>query len=139
MTPTKAMTLAFELTTSAARFEKRMERSLFLHGISFTEFQVLHQLSAAPEYKLSRIELAEKINLTASGVTRLLNPMEKNHLVTKQKNERDARISWVLMTKTGQEIYQDALTTFGFGTETFTENLTDKQTEQLLQLLKALS
>ena len=133
------MKLAFTLSQQTSQFEKRMERSLSIHGISFTEFQVLHQLCHAPEEKLSRIELAEHINLTASGVTRLLNPVEKNPLVIKEKNQRDARISWVVVTETGKEIYDNALTTFRFGANKLTENLTTKQIDQLLQLLKGLA
>lgn len=139
MTNDDAMMFAFELNNTSARFEKRMERSLSLHGISFTEFHVLHHLCNTPEQKLSRIELAEQVNLTASGVTRLLTPMEKNHLVIKEKNQRDARVSWVVVTDTGKEIYSDALTTFKLGASKLTENLTNKQVEQLIHLLKALA
>ena len=59
------------------RLLKRVDQYLSVHGISFSEFLVLYHLSQAPNMTMRRIDLAECIGLTASGVTRLLNPMEK--------------------------------------------------------------
>jgi DNA-binding MarR family transcriptional regulator len=41
-------------------------------------------------------------------VTRILLPLEKIGLVTKETNERDARVSYVVLTKTGQQLFEDA-------------------------------
>lgn len=55
----------------------------------------MYHLQQAQDNKLSRIALAEKVALTASGVTRVLAPMEKIHLVTKQSNPRmHGKASW---------------------------------------------
>ena len=65
---------------------KRMDANLSIHGISFTEYQVLHHLNLAPNSTLPRIELARSVGLTASGVTRLIAPMEKIGLVQKESH-----------------------------------------------------
>ncbi len=84
---------------------------LSAHGISFSDFMILYLLNQAPGGKLRRIDLAEKIGLTASGVTRMLVPMEKTGLIQREANERDARVSYASLTDTGRRIFEDALVT----------------------------
>ncbi len=90
---------------------QKLDRPLSAHGLSFTEFMVLHHLQQAPGGSLSRIALAEKVALTASGITRLLAPMEKTGWVKKQKNPKDARQSLVAITPAAQTVLADATTT----------------------------
>lgn len=107
--------------------------------MSYSEFLVLHNLAIIPGQTTSRIALAEAVNLTASGITRMLNPMEKNHLVEKEKNSRDARVSLVKLTSTGLQCYQNALATCeGFSASLF-EKLTEKQLGSLNQTLEKLA
>lgn len=80
-----------------------------LNGLGWTDFVILLSLSQAPDEKLRRIDLAEKIGLTASGVTRILLPMEKIGLVTREINENDARVSYVVLASGGREKLFEAL------------------------------
>ena len=80
-----------------------------LGGLGFSELMILYHLSQAPETKLRRIDLAEKIGLTASGVTRLLLPMEKIGLVSKEAHARDARVSYVVLAPGGAEKLREGL------------------------------
>lgn len=85
--------------------------SLSVHGLNFNDFVILYILYNSSENKMRRIDLAEKTGLTASGVTRLLNPLEKIGLVSREANERDARVSYVVITETGKKIFEEAKTT----------------------------
>lgn len=78
------------------------------HGISFGDFQVLDHLSRAPGGRLRRVDLAERLGVTASGVTRTLLPLEKIGLVTRQADPRDARVGYAAVTPTGQELLANA-------------------------------
>ncbi|MCT3899448.1 MarR family winged helix-turn-helix transcriptional regulator [Elizabethkingia anophelis] len=82
--------------------------SLSVYGLGFNDFVILYILNSSVESKMRRIDLADKIGLTASGVTRLLNPLEKTGLVTRETNERDARVSYVVITSTGKKILEEA-------------------------------
>lgn len=82
--------------------------SLSVHGLGFNDFVILYILFNSSESKMRRIDLAEKIGLTASGVTRLLNPLEKIGMVSREANERDARVSYVVITETGKKIFEEA-------------------------------
>ena len=117
---------------------KKADGQLSVHGISFSEYCILHRLSQAPQQRLSRIELAGAVGLSASGVTRLLQPLEKMLLVEKELNARDARVSLVKLSDSGQQIYRDALQTFGFFASQFISPLTSRQQETLAELLARL-
>jgi DNA-binding MarR family transcriptional regulator len=80
------------------------------HGISFSDFQVLNHLARAPGGRLRRVDLAERLGLTASGVTRTLLPLEKIGLVTRQPDPRDARVGYAAITAVGQELLLNATT-----------------------------
>lgn len=86
---------------------RRFDR-LNAHGIGFSDFVILSLLQKAPGEKMRRIDLAEKIGLTASGVTRLLLPLEKVGLINRESNQRDARVSYVVVTAAGKKLYEEA-------------------------------
>jgi len=94
-----------------AKFQTKISRRLDagLGGISFNELVILYHLSEADEQKMRRIDLAEEIGLTASGVTRLLLPMEKIGLIKKETNERDARVSYVKLAPGGKMKLEEGL------------------------------
>jgi DNA-binding MarR family transcriptional regulator len=78
------------------------------HGISFGDVQLLNHLSRAPGGRLRRVDLAERLGLSASGVTRTLLPLEKIGLVTRQPDPRDARVGYAAVTPTGEELLLNA-------------------------------
>jgi DNA-binding MarR family transcriptional regulator len=78
------------------------------HGISFSDFQLLNHLARAPGGRLRRVDLAERVGLTASGVTRTLLPLEKIGLITRQADPRDARVGFAAITNAGHEMVVNA-------------------------------
>ncbi|RLJ23552.1 MarR family transcriptional regulator [Chryseobacterium sp. 7] len=82
--------------------------ALSIHGLGFNDFVILYILNSSSESRMRRIDLAEKTGLTASGITRLLNPLEKTGLVGRETNERDARVSYVVITPSGKKIFEEA-------------------------------
>jgi DNA-binding MarR family transcriptional regulator len=88
------------LTRTHALLARRFDGAL--GGLGFSWFLILFYLSQSKEEKMRRIDLAEKVGLTASGVTRILYPMEKIGLVKREVNEKDARVSHVLLSSAGK-------------------------------------
>jgi len=138
MTAIKQSTLLISLINLNTRLEKSLSGPLSLHGISLTEYMVLRQLAQAPEQKLRRIDLAQQVGLSASGVTRLLNPMEKTGLIEKQQVERDARVSLVTLTSAGKKILADAGTTFDQSAQSLLAPLKQAEQNTLQALVSAL-
>lgn len=104
-----AMDFCLRLARANAVLIRRFDTSLGgHHGISFADFQILNHLAMAPEGKLRRVDLAERVGLSASGVTRALLPLEKIGLVTRQSDPRDARVGLALITEAGRELATNA-------------------------------
>lgn len=138
MPPTRNGELVLTLSSLQTKLLKRLDHALMVHGISFTEFMVMFHLNGSSGRNLRRIDLAEKVGLSASGVTRLLNPMQKIGLVEKEESARDARVSLVKLTSAGGKIYREAETTFNQCAESFLEPLKDKQFTVLANLVGKL-
>lgn len=101
--------LFLNLTMTQAVIARRFDARLSLHSISLNDFMILLHLSRAPEQKLRRIDLAEKVGLSASAITRKLAPLEKIGMVKRESDARDARVSYVKLAQGGKRILEDAV------------------------------
>jgi DNA-binding MarR family transcriptional regulator len=81
------------------------------HGLTLSDFDVLVQLYFAPEGRLRRVDIARTVLLTASGVTRLLDGLERAGLVEKARCESDARVTYAVLTAAGKTAFEAALAT----------------------------
>ncbi|MER7958165.1 MarR family transcriptional regulator [Streptomyces sp. NPDC096030] len=95
-----------------AALTKRLDGALGgLHGVSLSDFTALLHLRQAPGGRMRRVDLAEALGLTASGVTRGLAPLERIGLVMRETDARDARVAFAALTETGRERLADMLAT----------------------------
>jgi DNA-binding MarR family transcriptional regulator len=111
---TAALALEFGLLVSRTNAElaRRLDRRLGAqHGLSFVDFTVLNELAADENGKLRRVDLAERLGLTQSAVTRILLPLEKIGLVSRHPDPNDARVGYAALTKTGRTILEEATET----------------------------
>lgn len=109
-TPTSsAQALALAFASAWNRLERRLDHSLgAIRGISLAEYRLLRALGDAPGARASRVDLAEAVGLTPSGVTRALRPMEKLGIVSTLRSKRDARLAIAALTPSGREVLDDA-------------------------------
>ncbi len=106
-TPSKTLSFLLNLARVHAVLARRFDSSL--GGVGMSDFLILYHLSTAEGETMRRIDLAEKIGLTASGVTRLLAPMEKIGLIKRSTDKNDARVSYVTLAPGGKRVYSEAL------------------------------
>lgn len=91
------------------RLEKRLDSSLgAIRGISLAEYRLLRALADSPGSWASRVDLAQAVGLTPSGITRALRPMEKLGYVSTAKSKRDARLALATLTPAGKDLVNDA-------------------------------
>jgi len=101
--------LALGFAAAWNRVERRLDHGLgAIRGISLAEYRLLRALGDAPNAQASRVDLAEVVGLTPSGVTRALRPMEKLGIVSTVKSKRDARLAIAALTPAGRELLSDA-------------------------------
>ena len=78
------------------------------HGLTLNDYEVLLRLSRAPERKMRRVDLAEQVLLTASGITRLLDGLQASGFVDKAACSSDARVTYAVLTDAGHEKLRSA-------------------------------
>jgi len=71
------------------------------HGLTLNDYEVLLHLSHAEGARMRRVDLAQQILLTASGITRLLEGLERSGFVRKETCASDARVSYAKLTDKG--------------------------------------
>ncbi len=106
------------------------------HGLSFSDFMLLQSLANAPGGRLRRVDLADRLGLTASGVTRTLLPLEKTGWVARQADERDARVGYAVITAAGHGLLDNAQRT---ANEYATDLLRHSKDEELAPLNAVLA
>jgi DNA-binding MarR family transcriptional regulator len=92
----------------AARFGRGLGS---IHGLGLNEALLLMHLDGAPLRRLTRVDLAQRLSVSPSTVTRITAPMEKIGLVGRQSNPRDARLAYVVLTEAGRRAIADARAT----------------------------
>src|SRR5437763_16287532 len=78
------------------------------HGLTINDFECLLRLSRAEEQRMRRVDLAEALLLTASGVTRLLDGLESAGYVERATCASDRRVVYAVLTEAGLEKLKEA-------------------------------
>lgn len=78
------------------------------HGLTINDYGCLLLLSRAGEEGMRRIDLANELQLSPSGITRLLDRLEDQGLVGKGECKSDARVSYAILTDEGLAKLRDA-------------------------------
>lgn len=97
-----------DLSIIQSKFSKAMDLGLG-QGIGFNDFRILYHLDNSTDGKMRAIDLAEKISMTQSGITRMVLPMEKIGLISREDSDQDGRVKYVKIAPGGKRILQDSL------------------------------
>ncbi|HZP72781.1 MAG TPA: MarR family transcriptional regulator [Gaiellaceae bacterium] len=109
------------------------------HNLTLNDYEVLLHLSHADGGRLRRVDLAQQVLLTASGITRLLEGLESAGYVVKETCSSDARVSYAKLTGSGRTKLQTAAVTHLRGIdELFVSRYSDAELATLAELLGRL-
>ena len=72
------------------------------HGLTLNDYEALLVLSRADGGRLKRVDLARRLLLTPSGVTRLLEGLERVGLVKRATCDTDLRVTYAELTDAGR-------------------------------------
>ena len=102
------------------------------HGLPLSSFDVLVQLSLASNGRMQMHELAEAVHISRSGLTRLVDRLERQGLIERHRGERDPRRVFACITRSGLERLAETTPTHLAGVRRrFLERLTRTQMSQL--------
>lgn len=108
-------------------------------AITVTDFEALRRLAGEPEGMMRRVDLAQAVGLTASGITRLLDGLQQAGLVRKEQCTSDARVSYAAITDAGRALLVHAAEAHLDGIAAiFSERFTPAEIDDLVQLLGRL-
>jgi MarR family 2-MHQ and catechol resistance regulon transcriptional repressor len=82
-------------TRFAAQFDQ--------HRLSAVEFEVLMRLARSPGHRLRMTDLAGQTSLSTSGVTRVVDRMDRDGLVRREACASDRRSSYAVITEAGRD------------------------------------
>jgi DNA-binding MarR family transcriptional regulator len=109
------------------------------HGLTMSAYEALYVLSRAEDRRLKRVELADRLVLTPSGITRLLEGLEAGGYVAKVSCDTDLRISYAQLTDGGAaKLEQASCGHTGSIRTLFEEHFSEGEIETLAELLGKL-
>jgi DNA-binding MarR family transcriptional regulator len=82
----------------AKRLDAELEQA---HGLPLSSYEVLHHLESAPDGRMRMCDLAEHAQLSRSGLTRLVDRLERDGLLSRCTCEHDARGAYACLTEQG--------------------------------------
>lgn len=130
-----------EFLRAHARLTRRMEADLMREqNLSLASYDVLVQLAEAPERRLRMTDLADALLLSRSGVTRLVDRLERVGLLRRCRAAGDGRGVVAELTEQGLDRLRTASTTHLAGiSRYFAGRLNPAQLELLGQLCAELA
>lgn len=109
------------------------------HGLTINDYEALLHLSRADDGRMRRVDLAGMLLLTASGVTRLLDGLEKAGLVERGSCATDRRVTYAILTEAGAARLEEASGSHLAAIRSFFEaRYNEEELDQLAGLLERL-
>jgi len=128
-----------QLLRGHAAATRLLSAELSEHDLTINDYEALALLSQAEDGRLKRVELARRLVLTPSGVTRLLEGLEAAGLVERAACPSDLRVAYAQLTELGRERLAAASRGHVASVRAlFEEYLADDELETLASLLERL-
>ncbi|WP_084263372.1 MarR family winged helix-turn-helix transcriptional regulator [Actinomadura formosensis] len=103
-----------------ARISRRLQADLLArHGLALGAYDVLTHLGEVPGGRLRMNDLADRVLLSRSGLTRLVDRMQRDGLVSRQSCADDARGLYAVLTAAGRDLLAAATPTYRQGVQDY--------------------
>jgi DNA-binding MarR family transcriptional regulator len=110
------------------------------HELPLNAYDVLLRLARAPEQRLRMTDLAERVMMSPSGLTRVVDRLAAQGLVRRERFVGDARVTHATLTEDGRRLLRRAARTHLRGIrQHFTGQMTRDQLQQVASALEVLS
>lgn len=117
---------------------RKIDRMMQEEGVlPMDVYDVLLHLEEAPERRLRMSDLADRVLLSRSGITRLVDRLERDGLLRRENCTKDRRTCWAVLTDKGFEererawpVYRKAIS------EVFASNMTEAEARTVAAILR---
>lgn len=93
----------------ASGLSDRLAGQIRDHGLALSEFEVLLRLTRSPGGQLRMSDLAAQVNLSSSGLTRLVDRLADRGLLERRACPTDGRGAFAAVTETGEGLLRAVL------------------------------
>jgi DNA-binding MarR family transcriptional regulator len=123
------------------RLVDAIDRDLQQAGrLSLSSYDVLIELQEAHNHRLRMAELANRVVLSRSGLTRLVDRLENEGYLARDQVSGDRRGAYAVITEQGIRALREAWPTYALGIQQyFAEALTTEEVETLAALLEKVA
>jgi len=121
----------------AKRLDQALEQA---HGLPLSSYEVLDRLEDAAGGRMRMCDLAEQAQISRSGLTRLVDRLERERLLERCSCEHDARGSFACLTPIGRERLEEArVTHMGVVREQFFSRFSDAELGVLAEMCRRIA
>lgn len=121
----------------AKRLDAELER---MHSLPMSSYEVLHRLRDAPRERMRMCDLAEQAQLSRSGLTRMVDRLEREGLLERCSCQHDARGAYACLTEGGRERLQAArVTHLAVIREHFFSHFSEGELEKLTEMWERIA
>lgn len=124
------------LLRTADHLQRKLRLTLKPHGITDTQYNVLRILRGAGSHPLPCSEIGERLISQVPDITRLLDRMERNGLIRRDRDLKDRRIVLSRITPAGLAKLKELTGILDRCVETMLEHLSRKELFQMISLLE---
>ncbi len=126
------------LMVAAASVRGELEQVCCKHGIFGSQYNILRILAGGPPEGYPRGEIINRMIDRCPDVTRLVDPLEKKGLVSRERSQEDRRVVLHRITKKGQDVLNALSPDLEYIQEAFREELSEKELGELSQCCSAI-
>ena len=114
-----------------------LKKTLKNYPINATEFAVMEFLSSKGEKSIQ--EIRDRILLASGSATYVVDNLEKKGYVNRKISQKDKRVTYIKLTKIGENLMDDIFTIHKINTKKIFDDLTEEELDTLKKILKKIN
>ena len=130
--------LSLNLKVASSMLSNRMDKLISVYGITVSQYNVLRILKGVYPDGHPRCDIAVRIIEIAPDITRLIDRLEKQGLVIRDRTQQDRRMSITKLTEKGLNLVDEIKPIMDREHKNATKNLTEEECRKLSYLLEKM-
>lgn len=126
-----------EIVELIKKYQFRDRNKMVCCGLSVSQCYIIETLKRYGALNMN--QLAEKMHLSISTITRVIEPLVKKGFVKREEDPDDRRVRYISITKEGQAVFHKSWKNVFESEKTILSNIPFEQRENLIQLLNQLN
>lgn len=114
-----------------------LKKTLKNYPINATEFAVMEFLSSKGEKSIQ--EIRDRILLASGSATYVVDNLEKKGYVNRKISQKDKRVTYIKLTKIGENLMDDIFPIHKINTKKIFDDLTEEELDALKEILKKIN